>query len=109
MGTVRRRGARRVLVGAPAARFEEISSGLLAAGYAVSGGLDLASVVQLAESDRRPADAAILDSDWMQQGHASGWMETLLEARGVPWIASHGDGRRAYGDVDRLLGVGFHP
>jgi PilZ domain len=105
---VRRRGGKRVLVGAPAARFEEISSSLVAVGYSVTGGVDLATVAQLIEAEKRPADAAILDADWAQAGPADprgGWLEVLLGARGVPCLATHGDGRRAYGEVDRLLGI----
>jgi hypothetical protein len=105
VGRVRRRSSRRVLVGAGAARFEEISASLLGAGYTVTGGIDPTSVAQLAALEPRPADAAVLDSDWTQQGPAPMWMVERLSALGIPCLTTHGDGRRAYGEVDRLLGV----
>jgi hypothetical protein len=103
---VRRRAARRVLVGAPATRFDELAAGLLAAGYAVHGAVEPASLAQLAEAERRPPDAAVLDAEWMAAGGQAAWMEALLTARGIRCLTSHGDPRRAYGELDRLLGLG---
>jgi PilZ domain len=102
---IRRRSARRVLVGAPAARFDELAGSLTAAGYAVFGAVEPASVAQLAEAERRPPDAAVLDAEWMSAGGQVSWMETLMKARGIRCLISHGDPRRSYGEVDRLLGL----
>lgn len=103
---IRRRAARRVLVGAPAARFDELASSLVAAGYAVHGAVEPASVAQLAEAERRPPDAAVLDAEWMAAGGQAAWIEALLTGRGIRCLTSHGDPRRAYGELDRLLGLG---
>lgn len=103
---VRRRAGRRVLIGAPSARFDELASGLVAVGYAVHGAVEPASVATLAEADRRPPDVAVLDVDWAAAGGEAAWIEALLAARGIRCVTSHGDPRRAYGEVDRLLGVG---
>ncbi len=102
---VRRRSARRVLVGAPAARFDELTQSLEAAGYPVLGAVEPSSVVQLAEAERRPLDAAVLDAEWMSAGGKMTWMESLMTARGIRCLISHGDPRRVYGELDRLLGV----
>jgi hypothetical protein len=101
----RRRSARRILVGAPAQRFDEIAGGLIAAGYAVIGAIDLVSMLQLAEAERRPADAAVVDAQWCQQSMSVGWVEARLAASGVRCLTLHGDGRRACAEVDRLLGI----
>lgn len=103
---VRRRAGRRVLIGAPSARFDELASGLVAVGYAVHGAVEPASVATLAEADRRPPDVAVLDVEWAAAGGEAAWIEALLAARGIRCVTSHGDPRRAYGEVDRLLGVG---
>lgn len=102
---VRRRAARRVLVGAPAARFDELAGGLAAVGYAVIGAIEPASAAQLAEAERRPPDAAVMDGEWMAAGAQASWLESILTARGVRCLTCHGDPRRAYGELDRLLGV----
>ncbi len=102
---VRRRAGTRVLVGAPSSRFEDLSGGLVAAGYSVLGSVEPASVAQLAEASGRPPDAAVLDSEWMAAGGHAAWIESLLVARGIRCLVCHGDARRAYGDLDRLLGV----
>lgn len=98
----RRRNARRVLVCAAAARFEEISASLAGAGYAVCGGPDPAMALRFAELE--PPDAAVVDGDWAQ-GTTPGWLAERLAACGVRCLTTHGDARRAYGEVDRLLGV----
>lgn len=99
---VRRRSARRILVCAGAARFEEISASLVGAGYTVCGGPDPGMALRFAELE--PPDAAVLDGDWAQ-GATPGWLAERLAAAGVRCLTTHGDARRAYGEVDRLLGV----
>lgn len=99
---VRRRNARRVLVCAAAARFEEIAASLIGAGYTVCGGPDPGMALRLAELEL--PDAAVLDGDWAQ-GSTPGWLAERLVASNVRCLTTHGDARRAYGEVDRLLGV----
>jgi hypothetical protein len=41
----------------------------------------------------------------MAAGGQAGWLESLFVARGVRCLTCHGDPRRAYGELDRLLGV----
>jgi hypothetical protein len=94
---------RRILVGAHPARLAELSALLSGAGYAVTGGSDAAAFVQLAESERRPMDAAVIDPAWAGQGASSAWLEALLEARSVPCVSPGPDGTRARDAVDQLL------
>lgn len=103
---IRRRAGRRVLLGAPSARFDELANALVAAGYAVHGSVEPASVAQLAEAERRPPDAAVLDAEWMAAGGAPSWLEEVFTARGIRCVTSGADPRRAYIEVDRVLGVG---
>jgi hypothetical protein len=102
---VEKRSDRRILVGASPQRLAELSAGLGAAGYAVTGGSDAGAFVHLAESDRRPVDAAVIDPDWAGGGPSGAWLEALLGARNVPCVSTHGDARRARAVVDRLLQV----
>jgi|GEM_PF-1551423 len=102
---IERRAAKRVLVGASPQRLGELQSVLAAAGYAVLGGTDPGALVQLASSDARPVDAALIDASWLDTGTAAAWIESLFSARNVPCITVQGDSRRARGQVDKLLAV----
>jgi hypothetical protein len=61
--------------------------------------------VQLANSDARPVDAALIDAGWLQNGASASWVESLFSARDVPCVTVHGDPRRARSSVDKLLEV----
>jgi len=102
---IERRAAKRVLVGASPQRLGELQSVLAAAGYAVMGGTDPGALVQLASSDVRPVDAALIDASWLDTGTAAAWIESLFSVRNVPCITVHGDSRRARGQVDQVLAV----
>ncbi len=102
---IEQRAAKRVLIGASPARLGELQNALAAAGYAVLGGTDPGALVQLASSDARPVDAALIDSSWLDPGTTSAWIESLFSARNVPCITVEGDSRRARGQVDKLLEV----
>ena len=105
LARVAKRSDRRILVGASPHRLAELSAGLGAAGYSVTGGSDAGAFVHLAESERRPVDAAVIDPDWAGGGPSGAWLEALLGARNVPCVSTHGDARRARAVVDRLLHV----
>ena len=66
LARIERRAEKRVLIGAEPARLAELQAGLASLGYAVSGGTDPGALVQLANSDARPADAVLIDAGWLQ-------------------------------------------
>ena len=105
LGRVEKRADRRVLVGASPARLAEVQGVLAAAGYAVTGGTDPGALVQLASTDARPVDAAMIDGDWLGEGAAASWFETLFSARNVPCLTLHGDPRRARASIDKVLAI----
>jgi hypothetical protein len=104
LGRVQRRSEHRILVGASAARLPELTSGLAGAGYAVIGGTDAGTLVQLSDAEARPPDVAVIDAT-LFEGSEPNWLETLFSARKVPCITLRGDARRARVVVDRLLAV----
>ena len=106
---VEKRADKRILIGASPARLAELQSHLAAAGYAVTGGTDPGALVQLASTDSRPVDAALIDADWLGQGASATWVETLFSARNVPCVTLHGDTRRARATIDKLLAVAQSP
>ncbi|HEX3866961.1 MAG TPA: PilZ domain-containing protein, partial [Gemmatimonadaceae bacterium] len=105
LNRIERRTAKRVLIGASAQRLEELQALLAAAGYAVTGGTDVGAIVQLASSENRPVDAAVIDAGWLTPGASATWIESLFSARSVPLLTLHGDARRARAAVDKLLAV----
>ncbi|HEY6038411.1 MAG TPA: PilZ domain-containing protein, partial [Kofleriaceae bacterium] len=62
---IERRAEKRVLVGATPQRLDELQAVLSGAGYAVMGGTDPGALVQLASTDARPVDAALIDESWL--------------------------------------------
>jgi hypothetical protein len=102
---VERRAEKRVLIGASPSRLGELQAALAGCGYAVTGGTDPGALVQLANAGARPADAALIDAGWLQNGASASWVENLFSARNVPCVTLHGDARRARMAVDRLLEV----
>jgi len=105
IGRIERRAGKRVLVGAPPTRLAKLQAILSAAGYAVIGSDDPGSLVQMANADSRPADAALLDSRWLVVGGLGSWVEHALSSRNVPCIRAQGDARGARTSVDELLRV----
>jgi len=105
LARIERRADKRVLIGASPQRLGELQAALAACGYAVTGGTDPGALVQLANNSARPADAALIDAGWLQNGASASWVESLFSARNVPCVTLHGDARRARMAVDRLLEV----
>jgi hypothetical protein len=105
LARIEKRAAKRVLIGASPARLAELQGGLVAAGYAVTGGTDAGAIAQLASADARPVDAALVDAAWIADGQSAAWVESLFSARNVPCVTIHGDARRARIAIDRLLSV----
>jgi hypothetical protein len=106
LARIEKRSDKRILIGASPARLAELQAGLAAAGYAVTGGTDASALVQLASTEARPVDAAMIDGGWLTAGTPSQWVESLFSARNVPCVTIHGaDGRRARATVDKLLAV----
>jgi len=105
LARVEKRAGKRVLIGASAVRLAELQGGLVAAGYAVTGGTDPGAIAQLASGDARPVDAALVDAAWVSDGQSASWVESLFSARNVPCVTIHGDARRARIAIDRLLSV----
>jgi hypothetical protein len=103
---VERRTEKRVLVGASPARLAEIQNALAGSGYAVTGATDPGALVQLASTEPRPVDAALIDATWLSPGQSATWVESLFSARNVPCVTMHGDVRRARVVIDKLLSVG---
>src|SRR5678809_693046 len=84
LARIERRAEKRVLIGASPERLAELQAGLAGCGYAVTGGADPGALVQLANADTRPVDAALIDAGWLQNGAAASWVENLFSARAVP-------------------------
>ncbi|MEJ7596937.1 MAG: PilZ domain-containing protein [Kofleriaceae bacterium] len=99
------RAEKRVLIGASPSRLVELQTGLAAAGYAVTGGTDPGSMVQLASAEIRPVDAVLIDSNWITPGMSASWIESLFMARNVPCLMIDGDARRARAAIDNLLTI----
>ena len=105
LARIERRADKRLLIGASPARLAELQAGLAACGYAVTGGTDPGALVQLANADPRPVDAALIDAGWLSSTVTSSWIESLFSARNVPFVTLQGDVRRARMAMDRLLEV----
>jgi hypothetical protein len=105
LARIEKRASKRVLIGAAPARLAELQSGLVAAGYAVTGGSDRDIIAQLASAEARPVDAALIDAAWLVGGSAPSWVDSLFASRNVPYVAMHGDAKRARVAIDKLLAV----
>ncbi|MBA3452486.1 MAG: PilZ domain-containing protein, partial [Deltaproteobacteria bacterium] len=78
---IEQRSERRVLIAASPARLAELQSILSALGYAVTGGTDPNALVQLASSDARPVDAALIDAVWLTPQASPEWVQSLFAPR----------------------------
>ena len=105
LARVEKRAERRVLVGANPSRLTAIQNVLTAAGYAVTGGSDPGTLVQLASAESRRVDAALIDAGWLTPQMSAEWVESLFAERSVPCFVMQGDTKRARLAVDRLLSV----
>jgi hypothetical protein len=105
LARIERRAEKRVLIGADPARLAELQAGLASLGYAVTGGTDPGALVELANSDARPADAVLIDAGWLQNEASANLVETLFSARNVPCVTMQGEVRRARQAIDKLLDV----
>jgi hypothetical protein len=99
------RASKRVLIAASAGRLTELESGLVAGGYATSGGTEPGAIAQLVSAEARPFDAALIDAAWLLSEGSTLWVESVFTARGIPYVTVHGDAKRARQAVDRLLAV----
>jgi hypothetical protein len=105
LSRVARRATKRVLIAASSARFAELETGLVAGGYATTGGTEPGVIAQLVSADARPVDAALIDATWLVTEGSTLWVESVFTARGVPYVTVHGDARRARMAIDKLLAV----
>lgn len=105
LARIERRADKRVLIGADPTRLAELQAGLASLGYAVVGGTDPGALVQLANADARPADAVLIDEDWLHGDSSTALVESLFTARNVPCVTTHGEVRRARQAIDQLLEV----
>lgn len=105
LSRVAKRATKRVLIAASAARFAELETGLVAGGYATTGGTEPSAIAQLVSAEARPVDAALIDATWLIAEGSTLWVESVFTARGVPYVTVHGDARRARMAIDRLLAV----
>jgi len=101
---IEQRASKRVLIGAAPARLAELQNGLVAAGYAVTGGTEPGAIAQLASTGAHPVDAALIDASWLAEASSSR-VESLFSQRKLPCVTVHGDAQRARIAVDRLLSV----
>ncbi len=106
---IERRAAKRVLIGASPQRLGELQASLAAAGYAVMGGTDPGTLVQLASTEARPVDAALIDATWLANSASASWIESLFSARNVPCVTLQGDPRKVRAQIDKLLEVDPKP
>jgi hypothetical protein len=102
---IERRAEKRVLIGAAPQRLDELQTVLSGAGYAVMGGTDPGTLVQLASTEARAVDAALIDETWLGNSASTSWVESLFSARNVPCVTVRGDTRRARAQLDELLAV----
>lgn len=105
LSRVARRATKRVLIAASASRLTELETGLVAGGYATSGGTEPGAIAQLVSAEARPFDAALIDATWLISEGSTLWVESVFTARGVPYVTVHGDAKRARIAIDRLLAV----
>ncbi len=105
LARIERRAEKRVLIGAEPARLAELQAHLASLGYTVVGGTDPGTLVQLANAEKRPADAVLIDAGWLQNEASTAIVEKLMAARNVPCVTMNGEVRRARQAIDRLLDV----
>jgi hypothetical protein len=105
LSRVAKRASKRVLIAASSARLAELETGLVAGGYATTGGTEPGAIAQLVSAEARPVDAALIDAAWLVSEGSTLWVESVFKARNVPYVTVHGDAKRARMAIDRLLAV----
>jgi hypothetical protein len=105
LSRVSRRATKRVLIAASAARLAELETGLVAGGYATTGGTEPGAIAQLVSAEARPVDAALIDAAWLVSEGSTLWVQSVFTARNIPYVTVHGDAKRARTAIDRLLAV----
>jgi hypothetical protein len=99
------RATKRVLIAASAARLTDLEAGLIAGGYATTGGTEPGAIAQLVSAEARPFDAALIDAAWLLAEGSTLWVESVFTAHSVRYVTVHGDAKKARQAVDRLLAV----
>ncbi len=105
LARIERRAEKRVLIGAEPARLAELAAGLASLGYAVTGGTDPGALVELVNTDARPADAVLIDAGWLKSEANAALIENSLSSRNLPCVTMQGEVRRARLAIDKLLEV----
>ena len=105
LSRVARRATKRVLIAASPARLAELETGLVAGGYATTGGTEPGAIAQLVSAEARPVDAALIDAAWLVTEGSTLWVQSVFTSRNVPYVTVHGDAKRARTAIDRLLAV----
>jgi hypothetical protein len=105
LSRVARRASKRVLIAASASRLAELQTGLVAGGYATTGGTEPGAIAQLVSAEARPFDAALIDATWLISEGSTLWVGSVFTARSIPYVTVHGDAKRARLAIDRLLSV----
>src|ERR1044071_145669 len=86
-------------------RVAELETGLVAGGYATTGGTEPGAIAQLVSAEARPVDAALIDAAWLVTEGSTLWVQSVFTSRNVPYVTVHGDAKRARTAIDRLLAV----
>jgi|GEM_PF-2475833 len=103
---IRQRVQYKVLVGASTERTEELSAGLVAAGYAVSAASELKALLHQARRDPRPPDAALIDSSLQLSIDGNNQLCAGLATKRVPLVNIGGEApQRARAIIDSLLQI----
>lgn len=105
LSRVAKRATKRVLIAASPARLAELETGLVAGGYATTGGTEPGAIAQLVSAEARPVDAALIDAAWLVTEGSTLWVQSVFTTRNVPYVTVHGDAKRARTAIDRLLAV----
>jgi hypothetical protein len=105
LSRVAKRATKRVLIAASPARLAELETGLVAGGYATTGGTEPGAIAQLVSAEARPVDAALIDAAWLVTEGSTLWVQSVFTSRNVPYVTVHGDAKRARTAIDRLLAV----
>lgn len=105
LARIERRTDKRVLIGAEPGKLAELQAALASLGYAVGAAGDPRTLIQLAKSEARAADAVLIDARWLQNEASATLVEHVFASRNVPCVTMQGEVRRARQAIDRILDV----